>query len=112
MASTVAPPPPRVSWMPLLAVCLGTFMLLVDVSVVNVALPPISRDLGASFSGLQWIVDAYALALASLACGLAPSEGALIAARVVQGAGAAAMFATTIALLHAAYHGPSLGTAF
>ncbi len=127
--------------MPLLAVCLGTFMLLVDVSVVNVALPPISRDLGASFSGLQWIVDAYALALAallllvgaisdvvgrkrtyiaglvlftlaSLACGLAPSEGALIAARTIQGAGAAAMFATTIALLHGAYAGPARGTAF
>ncbi|MDO8188900.1 MFS transporter [Conexibacter sp. JD483] len=142
-SNSPAPPgaPARVSWMPLLAVCLGTFMLLVDVSVVNVALPPISRDLGASFSGLQWIVDAYALALAallllvgavsdvvgrkrtyiaglvvftlaSLACGLAPSEGALIAARTVQGAGAAAMFATTIALLHGAYRGPALGTAF
>ena len=141
MSSTPTPIAARVSWAPLLAVCLGTFMLLVDVSVVNVALPPIGRDLGASFSGLQWVVDAYALALAallllvgaladvvggkrtylaglvlftlaSLACGLAPSEEALIAARAVQGAGAAAMFATTIALLDGAYAGAARGVAF
>jgi EmrB/QacA subfamily drug resistance transporter len=123
------------------AVCLGTFMLLVDVSIVNVALPQMALDLGASFAGLQWVIDVYALALAallllvgslsdavgrrrtylvglaiftvtSLACGLAPSQGVLVAARALQGVGAAAMFATTIALINAAYTGPLRGVAF
>lgn len=128
-------------WWPLVAVCLGTFMLLVDVTIVNVALPPIAASLGTSFGALQWVIDGYALALAallmvtgtladrfgrrrvyltglgvfaaaSLACGLAPSAGALIAARVVQGAGGAAMFATTAALIATTYHGRRRGTAF
>lgn len=128
-------------WAPLVAVCLGTFMLLVDVTIVNVALPQMALDLDASFAGLQWVVDGYALALAalllivgslsdvvgrrrtyvaglvvfvlaSLACGLAPSEGALVAARVVQGCGAAGMFATTIALINASYTGKMRGVAF
>src|SRR2546421_150592 len=47
----------------LAAVCMGTFMLLLDITVVNVALPDIRKSLGASFSDLQWVVDAYALAL-------------------------------------------------
>src|SRR3954471_4581461 len=97
-------------WLPLTAICLGTFMLLIDVTIVNVALPDIARDLGTSFAQLQWVVDVYALALAalvlgagsladlygrrrlylaglvvfavsSLACGLAPDAGWLIAAR-------------------------------
>jgi EmrB/QacA subfamily drug resistance transporter len=131
----------RPGWAPLVAVCLGTFMLLVDVSIVNVALPQMALDLGASFAGLQWVVDVYALSLAallllvgslsdvvgrrrtylvglavfvaaSLACGLAPSQGALVAARAVQGAGAAGMFATTIALINAAYTGRARGVAF
>jgi EmrB/QacA subfamily drug resistance transporter len=116
-------------------------MLLVDVSIVNVALPSMALDLGASFSGLQWVVDIYALALAalllivgsvsdvvgrrrtylaglavfvaaSLACGLAPSQGALVTARAVQGVGAAGMFATTIALINAAYDGRARAVAF
>jgi EmrB/QacA subfamily drug resistance transporter len=128
-------------WLPLVAVCLGTFMLLVDVTIVNVALPDMAIDLNASFAGLQWVVDVYALALAallllvgsvadivgrrrtylvglcvfvvaSLACGLAPGEGALIAARAVQGIGAAAMFATTLVLLNTAYSGRDRGVAF
>lgn len=128
-------------WWPLTAICLGTFMLLVDVTIVNVALPPIATSLGTSFSSLQWVIDGYALALAallmvtgtladrfgrrrlylvglavfaasSLACGLAPSAGALVAARVAQGVGGAAMFATTAALVAATYHGPRRGTAF
>ena len=138
MASTTTTRP---GWAPLVAVCLGTFMLLVDVSIVNVALPSMALELDASFAGLQWVVDIYALALAalllivgalsdvvgrrrtylvglavfvaaSLACGLAPSQGALLAARAVQGIGAAAMFATTIALINAAYVGPARGVAF
>ena len=52
-------------WWTLLAVCVATFMLLLDVTIVNVALPDIQRDLDASFSSLQWVVDAYALTLAS-----------------------------------------------
>ena len=50
----------------LLAVCLGTFMLLLDITVVNVALPDIQRELDASFTDLQWVVDAYSLMLASV----------------------------------------------
>src|SRR5436305_13967467 len=52
-------------WWTLLAVCLATFMLLLDVTLVHVALPSIERDLDASFSDLQWVVDAYALTLAA-----------------------------------------------
>jgi MFS family permease len=121
-------------WAPLAAVCLGTFMLLVDVTIVNVALPDMAVDLHTSFSALQWVIDSYAVALAallmglgsladlhgrrrvylaglavfaaaSLASGLAASPGLLIAARAVQGVGGAAMFATTIALLNASYQG-------
>jgi MFS family permease len=51
-------------WWTLLAVCLATFMLLLDITIVNVALPDISADLGASFSDVQWVIDAYALTLA------------------------------------------------
>ena len=52
-------------WLTLVAVCLGTFMLLLDVTIVNVALPDIQTSLKASFSDLQWVVDAYALTLAA-----------------------------------------------
>ena len=53
-------------WWTLLAVCVGTFMLLLDVTIVNTALPYIERALGASFADLQWVIDAYALTLAAL----------------------------------------------
>ena len=128
-------------WLPLMTICLGTFMLLVDVTIVNVALPRMVVDLHASFGALQWVVDAYALALAavllgvgaiadlaghrrayvaglvvfalsSLVCGIAPGPTTLIAARAVQGIGAAAMFATTFALLNSSYAGRDRGTAF
>ena len=56
-------------WLPLITVCLGTFMLLVDVTIVNVALPNMAKDLHTSFSSLQWVVDAYALTLAALVLG-------------------------------------------
>ncbi|MEU5432797.1 DHA2 family efflux MFS transporter permease subunit [Streptomyces sp. NPDC020719] len=121
-------------WGPLVAVCLGTFMLLLDVTIVTVALPDMASSLDASLSSLQWVIDVYALALAalllgagagadvagrrkfyaagtvlfalsSLACGLANSSGVLIAMRALQGVGAAAMFATTLPLLGAAYQG-------
>jgi EmrB/QacA subfamily drug resistance transporter len=141
MTSTTSPPDTHPGWAPLVAVCLGTFMLLVDVTIVNVALPDMALDLHASFAGLQWVVDIYALALAalllivgsvsdvvgrrrtyviglgvfvtaSLICGLAPSEGVLVAARAVQGIGAAGMFATTIALINTSYSGRARGVAF
>ena len=128
-------------WMPLLAVCLGSFMLLVDVTIVNVALPDMAVDLGASFTALQWVFDVYAIALAalllgdgaladrhghrtlylaglllfalsSLCSGLAPDTTALIVARGFQGVGAAAMFATTISLINASYSGRDRGIAF
>ena len=53
-------------WWTLLGVCVATFMLLVDVTIVNVALPSIQRDLGAGLTSLQWVVDAYALMLSAL----------------------------------------------
>ncbi|MFI6403722.1 MFS transporter [Streptomyces sp. NPDC050548] len=122
------------TWGPLTAVCLGTFMLLLDVTIVVVALPDMARSLHASLSDLQWVVDGYALALAalllgfgaaadilgrrrvhvaglvvfavaSLLCGLAGGPGALVAARAVQGVGAAAMLATTLPLLGSVYQG-------
>jgi MFS family permease len=53
-------------WWTLLTVCLGMLMLLLDITIVNVALPSIANDLGASFSDLQWTIDAYALSLAAV----------------------------------------------
>ncbi|MFB7464594.1 MFS transporter [Streptomyces sp. NPDC056224] len=128
-------------WLPLTAVCLGAFMLLVDVTIVTVALPDMAADMHSDFAGLQWVMDVYALALAalllgagsladrigrrrvylaglvlfaaaSLACGLAAGPGELIAFRAVQGIGGAAMFATTMALLSGAYQGRDRGVAF
>ena len=128
-------------WLPLLTVCLGTFMLLIDVTIVNVALPDMAKDLKTSFSALQWVVDAYALTLAalvlgtgsiadlvghrrsyvaglalfaasSLVCGLSPNDSVLVAARAVQGLGAAAMFATSFALLNSNYSGRDRGVAY
>ena len=56
-------------WWTLIVVCVATFMLLLDITIVNVALPKIAADLKASFSDIQWVIDAYALTLASLLCG-------------------------------------------
>src|SRR6267378_3725388 len=53
-------------WWTLAAVCVATFMLLLDITIVNVALPDIQRSLKSSFSDLQWVIDAYALSLAAL----------------------------------------------
>ncbi|MGW8556190.1 MFS transporter [Streptomyces tubercidicus] len=132
---------PAGKWWPLAAVALGNVLLLVDVTIVNSALPRIADGLDATLTSLQWVLDIYALALAallmvagsaadvlgrrrlyvagltlfalaSLACGLAPDAGVLVAARAVQGAGAAAMFATTTPLLMATYQGRDRGVAF
>ncbi|MFL5844712.1 MAG: MFS transporter [Solirubrobacteraceae bacterium] len=121
--------------------CVATFMLLIDITIVNVALPDIAKDLGSSFTDLQWVVDAYALSLASLLltagsladlfgrkrifliglglftassllCGLATSPNFLNVARALQGIGGAAMFATALALLAQAFVGRERGTAF
>lgn len=128
-------------WWTLGAVCVATFMLLLDITIVNVALPDIGRELGAGFDDLQWVIDAYALSLAtftltagsladrygrrliftaglvvftaaSALCGLATSPTFLILARGLQGIGGAAMFATSLALLAATFHGKERGTAF
>src|SRR6476620_7579986 len=103
-------------WWTLVALCAATFMLLVDVTVVQVALPTIQRDLHSGFTDLEWVIDAYALSLASViltcgaladrfgrkrvfvvglvvftgasfACGLAPTTGVLIWSRALQGLG-------------------------
>ena len=115
-------------WWTLTAVSVATFMLLLDITVVNTALPSIQRDLHASFTDLQWVVDAYTLALAalvltagsladrlgrravfaaglgifvvsSLVAGLASDPTVLNVSRAVQGVGGAAMFAVSLALL-------------
>jgi len=128
-------------WLPLVAIGLGSFMLLIDITIVNVALPSMLRDLRASFGQLQWVIDIYPLALAtlllgvgatadvlglkrvyiaglvlfalsSLAAGVSASAVQLIVARAVQGVGAAAMFATTIALINSSYAGRDRGVAF
>ncbi len=118
----------------LVLVCVATFMLLLDITIVNVALPSIQEDLNASFSSLQWVVDAYALTLASfllvagslgdrlgrrrifaiglgiftfasLLCGLASDPTVLNVFRGLQGVGAAAMFATALALIAQEFEG-------
>jgi EmrB/QacA subfamily drug resistance transporter len=128
-------------WVTLAVVCIAVFMLLLDVTVVNVALPDIQKDLGSSFSDLQWVVDAYALTLAaflltfgsladllgrrlifvlglalftaaSLWCGLSGSPLELNIARAVQGTGAAGMFACSLSLIAGAFPPQERGTAF
>ena len=135
------PTPGPSKWLPLVTVCLGTFMLLIDVTIVNVALPSMVKDLNASFASVQWVVDAYALVLAALvlgtgsiadlagrrrtyivgvalfaassfACGIAPNPVVLVASRAVQGVGGAAMFATALPLLNSSYTGRDRGTAY
>jgi EmrB/QacA subfamily drug resistance transporter len=120
----------------LVAVCATTFMLLVDITIVNVALPSVQRQLHASLTGLQWVVDAYAVSLAALIltagaladrygrrldfatgivlftlasflCGIAWNIAALDVARALQGIGGAALFATALALIGAEYQGPA-----
>lgn len=128
-------------WWTLIAVCTGVFMLLLDITVVNVALPQIQRAFHASLSDLQWTIDAYALTLAaflltagsladrfgrrrffaiglaiftggSLACGLAGGIVFLVLARAGQGVGGAIMFATSLALIAQTFSGRDRAVAF
>ena len=137
--SHVAGPDPK--WWTLVAVCTGVFILLLDITIVNVALPDIQTELNASLSDLQWVIDAYALSLAallltagsladlfgrrrlfvigtflfmvgSIACGAAQDIFFLQIARAFQGIGGAAMFATALALIASAFSGKDRGVAF
>ena len=128
-------------WWTLAAVCLGVFILLLDITIVNVALADIQGELGASLSDLQWVIDAYALSLAallltagsladlygrrkvfvigtalfmvgSIACGAAQDIYVLQLSRAFQGIGGAAMFATALALIASAFQGRDRGIAF
>jgi EmrB/QacA subfamily drug resistance transporter len=127
-------------WWTLAAVAFGLFMIMLDNTVVNVALPSIQRDLGVGLSELEWIVTGYALTfaalmliggkladaygrrlifvagivvftLASLGCGLADSGDVLIGSRVVQGAGAALMNPATLSIIAATFPPRERGTA-
>jgi EmrB/QacA subfamily drug resistance transporter len=128
-------------WWALVGVCAGMFMLLLDVTIVVVAQPAIQSGLHAGFSDVQWILDAYALTLASLLltsgvladrygrkrmftigltiftlgsllCGLAVSPLMLILSRSAQGVGGAIMFSTSLALLGHSFRGRDRGVAF
>jgi EmrB/QacA subfamily drug resistance transporter len=124
----------------LLTTVLGSGLVMIDGTVVNVALERIGTELGADFAGLQWTVNAYTLtlaalillggslgdhlgrrrvfvigvvwfALASLACGLAPNIEVLIAARALQGVGGALLTPGSLALISASFHGPDRAAA-
>jgi EmrB/QacA subfamily drug resistance transporter len=128
-------------WRVLIVVCVAVFMLLLDITVVNVALPNIANELNTSFTELQWVVDAYALTLAatmlnagslgdllgrkrvflvsialftaaSALCGAATSPVWLILARGAQGIGGAGMFAVSLAIITQEFFGRERGTAF
>jgi EmrB/QacA subfamily drug resistance transporter len=128
-------------WWTLILVSVATFMLLLDVTVVNVALPDIQRELHASLSSLQWVVDAYSLTLAaflltagslgdrlgrrrvftigfgiftaaSFLCGISSDPTILNLCRGLQGVGGAGMFATSLALIGQEFHGKDRATAF
>src|SRR5580765_4970735 len=119
-------------WWTLLAVSFGLFMIMLDNTVVNVALPSIQRDLNVNFSSLEWVVNGYFLTfavllltggkladlfgrrrifilgllvftLSSLACGLATNGETLIAARAVQGVGAALLNPATLSIITATF---------
>jgi EmrB/QacA subfamily drug resistance transporter len=128
-------------WWTLLAVCTGVFMLLLDITIVNVALPYIQQAFHASLADLQWVIDAYALTLAaflltagsvadlagrrkvfaigivvftigSVLCGVAQDATFLALSRAFQGVGGAIMFATSLALLADAFEPRDRGVAF
>ena len=136
-ALTVSAPAASSAFFPLLALAIGCVMAMLDVTVVNVALPSIGAQLGTPLSGLVWIVDGYTLAfaalllaagalsdlygarpvylaglalftLASLLCGAAPSTGLLVTARLLQGVGAALFMPSSLSLLMHAYQVPEV----
>src|SRR5207253_9810196 len=117
----------RTRWLALVILCVGDLMIVVDTTVVNVALPSIRNDLGFSQTSLAWVVNAYMLTfggflllagrlgdlfghrrlflfgitlftLASLACGLATTQGFLVTARAIQGLGGAVVSAVALSL--------------
>ncbi|GHG81417.1 MFS transporter [Streptomyces griseocarneus] len=147
MTTTATTDPPlegaadRRRWLALAVVMTASFMDLVDVTIVNIAMPSIQKDIGASFSILQWITEGYALAfaaglitggrlgdiygrrrvfllgmtgftLASMLCGLAGDPQLLVAARVLQGATAALMVPQVLAIVHATFPAHERGKVF
>ncbi len=123
-------------WLALYVLCLGDLMIVLDSSIVNVALPSIQSDLGFTQSALAWVVNAYLLTfggflllsgrlgdllgnkrvflggvvsftVASVACGLAPSAGLLVAGRAVQGLGGAAVSAVALSLIMGLFSDPA-----
>jgi len=132
--------PARNPWAVLAVLCLGLFMILLDGTIVNIAIPSIQTYFGTSFSNIEWVMNAYILAFAvllvtlgrfgdlwgrrklfvggmvlftlgSLACGLAPSIYLLIAFRVVQGVGGAAMMPATLSIIAAVFPADKRGAA-
>src|SRR5438552_17663335 len=126
----------RTRWLALYVLCLGSLMIVLDVTIVNVALPSIRQDLGFSGTSLAWVVNAYLLTyggflllggrlgdlfgqrrlfitgitlftLASLVCGLATTQGLLIAARAVQGVGGAVASAVSLSLMMTLFTEPA-----
>ena len=125
----------RSRWLALYVLCLGDLMIVLDSSIVNVALPSIQSDLGFSQSALAWVVNAYlltfggflllsgrlgdllgnkrvfqggvvAFTVASVLCGMAPSAGLLVAGRAVQGIGGAAVSAVALSLILGLFSDP------
>src|SRR6201997_3262744 len=128
LASLLSPSTDRRRWMSLVVVCLAQLMIVLDTTIVNVALPSIQRDLGFSQGNLTWVINAFLVTFgsflllagrlgdllgrkrvfmtgvvmftgASLLCGVAPSQGALIGARFLQGVGAAAQASVILAII-------------
>jgi EmrB/QacA subfamily drug resistance transporter len=135
-ATAMHSPTARRAWIALAVVCLGQFMVVLDSTIVNVALKDIQADLHFSPAGLTWVVNAYLVTfgsfmlvagrlgdlvgrrrvflagvalftLASIACGVAGSQGLLIGARFVQGIGGAVAFSVTIALIVSEFPDPA-----
>ena len=123
-------------WIALYVLCLGSLMIVLDATIVNVALPSIQADLGFSQASLAWVVNAYLLTfggflllggrlgdlyghrrlflsglavftVASLACGLATTQAFLIVARAVQGVGGAVVSAVALSLIMTLFHQPA-----
>src|SRR3990172_8691364 len=126
----------RTRWFALIVLCLGSLMIVLDTTIVNVALPSIREDLGFSQTTLAWVVNAYMLTFggflllsgrlgdlfgnkrvflvgvvaftsASIACGLAPSPLFLVVGRAVQGLGGAAVSAVALALIMGLFTDPA-----